>query len=94
MTWRLGVVGSPIAHSLSPQLHEAGLRLAGLESYLERIDITLERASEISDLFAAGFNALSVTSPLKRAAFDLFRRAHRRRDPYDVGELTGWSAKA
>ena len=45
MNWRLGVVGSPIAHSLSPQLHEAGLRLAGLSGSSQRVELSLADAS-------------------------------------------------
>ena len=71
VTWRLGVVGSPIAHSLSPRLHEAGLRLAGLTGTSTRVEITLDHADELARVLAADFDALSVTSPLKRAAFDL-----------------------
>lgn len=70
MSWRLGVVGSPVAHSLSPQLHEAGLRLVGLSGTSTRIDLPLERAHELGALMAH-YDALSVTSPLKRAAFEL-----------------------
>jgi shikimate dehydrogenase len=69
VTWRLGVVGSPVAHSLSPQLHEAGLRLAGLTGTSERVDVALENADDLRDLLGARFDALSVTSPLKGAAF-------------------------
>jgi shikimate dehydrogenase len=71
MIWRLGVVGSPVAHSLSPQLHEAGLRLAGLEGTSTRVELGLGEASRLPAMLVAEFDALSVTSPLKRAAFEL-----------------------
>jgi shikimate dehydrogenase len=71
MEWRLGVVGSPVAHSLSPQLHEAGLRLAGLSGSSTRVELGHDEASRLADLLAGDFDALSVTSPLKRAAFEL-----------------------
>jgi shikimate dehydrogenase len=71
MNWRLGVVGSPVSHSLSPQLHEAGLRLAGLVGTSTRVELTLDRASELPRLLSGDFDALSVTSPLKNAAFAL-----------------------
>ncbi|MGA7835573.1 MAG: shikimate dehydrogenase [Acidimicrobiales bacterium] len=71
MNWRLAVVGSPVSHSLSPQLHEAGLRLAGLSGTSTRVELSLERAGELGELLATRFDALSVTSPLKRAAFEL-----------------------
>ncbi len=71
MTWRLGVVGSPVAHSLSPQLHEAGLRKAGLTGASTRVELSLERAGDLRGLLFNDFDALSVTSPLKHAAFVL-----------------------
>jgi shikimate dehydrogenase len=69
VNWRLGVVGSPVAHSLSPQLHEAGLRLAGLTGSSTRVELALADAEELRDLLPSQFDALSVTSPLKGAAF-------------------------
>lgn len=71
MTWRLGVVGSPIEHSLSPVLHEAGLKLAGQEGTSARVELDLAGASTLAALMRSDFDALSVTSPLKRAAFEL-----------------------
>jgi shikimate dehydrogenase len=66
--WRLGVVGTPIAHSLSPQLHEAGLRLAGLEGASQRVELGVEDAALLPGMLGTEFDALSVTSPLKNAA--------------------------
>jgi shikimate dehydrogenase len=71
MNWRLGVVGSPIAHSLSPQLHEAGLRLAGLSGSSQRVELSLADASLLAGMLESEFDALSVTSPLKNAAAQL-----------------------
>jgi shikimate dehydrogenase len=71
VNWRVGVVGSPVAHSLSPQLHEAGLRLAGLSGTSSRVEVKLEDADNLRDLLGAEFDALSVTSPLKGAAFSM-----------------------
>jgi shikimate dehydrogenase len=71
MNWRLGVVGSPVSHSLSPQLHEAGLRLAGLTGASTRVELPRDRAAELRELLTSDFDALSVTSPLKHAAFGL-----------------------
>jgi shikimate dehydrogenase len=71
VNWRLGVTGSPVSHSLSPQLHEAGLRLAGLTGTSTRVELALARASELPRLLSEDFDALSVTSPLKFAAFSL-----------------------
>jgi shikimate dehydrogenase len=71
MNWRLGVVGSPIAHSLSPTLHEAGLRQAGLGGTSQRIELGEDDAATLARLLGAEFDALSVTAPLKRAAFEI-----------------------
>lgn len=71
MTWRVGVIGSPIAHSLSPLLHETGLKLCGLEGTSRRVELDLKGAKKLGALLRADFDALSVTSPLKSAAFAL-----------------------
>jgi shikimate dehydrogenase len=71
MRWRLGVVGFPIAHSLSPQLHAAGLALAGLEGTSERIELRDDDAPQLRSLMGGQFDALSVTMPLKMVAVQL-----------------------
>ncbi len=70
MSWRLGVIGSPIAHSLSPQLHEAGLKLLGLQGSSSRHEVTVENFSAFIATAGESFDALSVTAPLKNVAFD------------------------
>ena len=65
MNWRLGVVGSPIEHSLSPALHEAGLRLAGLSGTSRRRPMDHAEAGDIRAIMQGHFDALSVTMPLK-----------------------------
>lgn len=71
MTWRLGVVGSPIAHSLSPDLHAAALAACGLEGASDRVELDLERSASLRELIPRRFDALSVTAPLKSAACEL-----------------------
>jgi len=68
--WRVGVVGSPIEHSRSPQLQEAGLKLAGLEGASTRVELGLSGAGQLKELLTSRFDALSVTSPLKRTAYE------------------------
>ncbi|WP_215113327.1 shikimate dehydrogenase [Exiguobacterium sp. s63] len=64
----LAVIGHPIAHSLSPQLHEQWLRASGLFGRYEAIDATLD---ELPDLFAAmrggDWDGFNVTIPYKEA---------------------------
>ncbi len=71
MFWRLGVVGYPIEHSLSPRLHEAGLALAGLSGSSERVAIAAEEFAGLEGLLGERFDALSVTMPLKELATSL-----------------------
>lgn len=71
MHWRLGVVGSPIAHSLSPLLHVEALRLCALEGTSERYELDATRAWGLRDLLPSTFDALSVTAPLKHVAYEL-----------------------
>ncbi len=68
MNWRLGVAGYPIEHSLSPRLHEAGLKYLGLTGASERVALREPEAARLGTLMGARFDALSVTAPLKRAA--------------------------
>jgi shikimate dehydrogenase len=71
-TW-LGVCGWPVAHSRSPQMHEAALRAVGLEDwrYL-RLPLPPELFAEtVRALPAAGFRGVNVTIPHKEAALAL-----------------------
>lgn len=69
VTRRLAVLGSPIAHSRSPQLHRAAAAALGLDWRSERIEL---RQGEL-DAFVTGLDrdwlGCSVTMPLKREAF-------------------------
>ena len=67
-SWRLGVIGSPIAHSLSPYLHLAGLKYLGYEGTSVRLDIDQEHAYRIREVMGAQFDDLSLTMPLKAVA--------------------------
>ncbi|MGO1167933.1 MAG: shikimate dehydrogenase [Janibacter sp.] len=72
MTRRAGVLGSPIAHSLSPVLHRAGYAAAGLGDW----EYTAHEVDEGGlPPFVGGLErswaGLSLTMPLKVAAFDV-----------------------
>jgi shikimate dehydrogenase len=66
--WRLGIAGSPVAHSRSPQLHEAGLIMAGLEGTSQRVELDQAHSQQLLELMGGSFDALSVTMPLKADA--------------------------
>lgn len=72
-TRRAAVLGSPIAHSLSPLLHRAAYRSLGLDWTYDRIEMVED---DLAD-FVSGFRAddswvgLSLTMPLKDRAREL-----------------------
>jgi shikimate dehydrogenase len=65
MIWRLGVAGSPIEHSLTPQLHDAALALAGLEGSSRRVELGSKDKSKLNKVMRKEFDGLSITMPLK-----------------------------
>ena len=73
----LGVCGWPVAHSRSPQMHNAALAAAGLADwrYL-RLPLPPELFAEtVRALPAAGFRGVNVTIPHKHAALAVADRA-------------------
>ncbi len=67
---RLGLVGRDIAHSLSPDLHQAALSAMGLGGSYRLIDCPDEAAARaaIAELRAGGWDGLNVTTPYKALA--------------------------
>ncbi|MDQ6715796.1 MAG: shikimate dehydrogenase [Actinomycetota bacterium] len=70
VTHRAGVLGSPIAHSLSPVLHTAAYRALGLTDWeYHAVDVDeagfLEHVAALDD----SWRGLSLTMPLKELAF-------------------------
>lgn len=62
-------MGSPIAHSRSPQLHLAAYRALGLEGWTyERIECTAEQLPSVVSEFGPEWVGVSVTMPNKFAA--------------------------
>ena len=70
-TWRLGVIGSPVAHSMSPQMHLAGLKFMGFEGTSQRLDVDEAHAVRIREVMGTSFDAMSLTMPLKAIAATL-----------------------
>lgn len=63
---RLAVLGSPIAHSLSPALQRAAYRVLGLDWRYEAIDVPEGALRAFLDSLDASWRGLSLTMPLKR----------------------------
>lgn len=65
---KAGVVGSPIAHSLSPAMHRAAYRSLGLAWTYGRHDVAHGELAGFVAHLDAGWCGLSVTAPLKHEA--------------------------
>jgi shikimate dehydrogenase len=72
-TGRAAVLGSPIAHSLSPVLHRAAYAALGLERWTYTA-IECDEAGLPGVLDVPGWTGLSLTMPLKRAVLPLLDR--------------------
>jgi len=69
---KLGVIGWPIGHSLSPRMHGAALRALGIDGTYEAIAVPPgEVAARVPALFADGYRGLNVTIPHKQAVMPL-----------------------
>ena len=69
---RAGVIGWPVAHSLSPVLHGYWLQHYGIAGSYEKIPAAPEEFSAaIARLRGEGFGGVNVTVPHKQAAFAL-----------------------
>lgn len=68
---RAAVLGSPIAHSLSPALHLAAYASLGLDWSYEAIDVDEERLPAFMAGLDASWAGLSLTMPLKESVIPL-----------------------
>ncbi|TDC18984.1 shikimate dehydrogenase [Streptomyces sp. 8K308] len=69
---RAAVLGSPIAHSLSPALHAAGYAACGLDDWsYGRFEVDERRLATFLDGLGPEWAGLSLTMPLKRAVIPL-----------------------
>jgi shikimate dehydrogenase len=70
MTRLCGVIGHPIAHSLSPVIHNAALQHDGRDAEYRAFDVT-DAAQALRELAEQGAVGVNVTIPHKRAAWEL-----------------------
>jgi shikimate dehydrogenase len=74
MTDRYAVIGNPIEHSRSPQIHAAFARECGAEIQYERLLAPLNGFTETVEAFrSSGASGANVTLPFKRDAFNYAR---------------------
>ncbi len=68
---RLAVIGDPVAHSRSPQMHNPALRAAGIDCEYVRIQLApAELAEGLALMKSAGFIGCNATIPHKGAVHD------------------------
>jgi len=71
-TARHAVFGHPVAHSLSPRIHQAFGRQTGIDLVYEAIDaLPATFADALAAFAAAGGTGANITLPLKTLAYDL-----------------------
>ncbi len=68
---RLVLLGHPVAHSVSPRMHTAALRAAGLDLTYGAIDVETGDLAEVFRELAESQGAGNVTRPHKRSVFAL-----------------------
>ncbi|MFT4299139.1 MAG: shikimate dehydrogenase [Aeromicrobium sp.] len=68
---RCAVLGSPIAHSLSPVMHRAAYGELGIGWTYEALDVTEDALAGFLDGVDDSWRGLSVTAPLKRRLVSL-----------------------
>lgn len=72
MTRKAAVLGSPIAHSLSPKLHGYWLEHYGVEGTYEAIETAPEQLAErLKELQNEGYSGCNLTVPLKEQVLPL-----------------------
>ena len=68
MTARLGIIGYPIGHSISPIFQQAGLDHLGIDATYEKWEVTPEGVGDfVNGLRAPGSLGINITVPHKQA---------------------------
>ncbi|MGY2874961.1 shikimate dehydrogenase [Marmoricola sp. URHA0025 HA25] len=74
---RCAVLGSPIAHSLSPALHRAAYAELGLDWTYDAVEVDSAGLAQFVAGLDGSWRGLSLTMPLKRAVMPLLDQADR-----------------
>ena len=67
---KFAVIGSPISHSLSPQIHTIFGEQNNVQISYEAIEVEeKDFVTKVDYLFKDGYSGLNITLPLKEAAY-------------------------
>lgn len=81
---KLGIIGNPLTHSLSPLMHEAALKALNIEGEYKKHEISEgELAKKLQELKSSGVRGLNITIPFKKKVLTLLD------DLTDTAKLTG-----
>lgn len=76
MSNRYAVMGNPVAHSLSPFIHQCFSEQTGKQLSYEKMLVTEEAfESQVANFFAQGGQGLNITLPFKQRAFAMADRS-------------------
>lgn len=65
------ILGSPVAHSLSPEIYQSLADIAGIELNYERLDVSPDDfIKTLIELKNNNYKGVNITSPLKKIAFN------------------------
>jgi shikimate dehydrogenase len=63
---KFGVIGYPLTHSLSPQIHNFAFQKLNIDAQYEKLEIAPENFKEsVNELKNAGYSGLNITIPYK-----------------------------
>lgn len=72
--WKLGIIGWPLGYSLSPLMHRAALKAAGLEGTYEEIKVRPEGLEGWLKNEAPKYDGFNVTMPHKEAVYQWLKQ--------------------
>ena len=70
----LGILGSTLKHSLSPQIHAAAIKFAGLEAEYEKYEVLEENFEDEIRPLLANLHGLNVTIPYKERVLNYINK--------------------
>jgi shikimate dehydrogenase len=81
---KAAVLGSPIAHSLSPVLHNTAFKLLGLDGSYQAIEVTSGGLADFLSNQGSNFDYLSLTMPLKEEVLTIAESSSITVDPHSL----------